>query len=54
MPIEDANYFTDISDVAIKLVIEEGNSIIIPSGWIHAVYTPKDSIAFGGNFFTRL
>jgi len=50
MPVEDANYFTDNVDVTVKLVIEEGNSIIIPSGWIHAVYTPKDSIAFGGNF----
>jgi len=36
--------------VTVMLVIEEGNSIVIPSGWIHAVYTPKDSIAFGGNF----
>ena len=24
--------------------------IIIPSGWIHAVYTPEDSLVFGGNF----
>lgn len=22
----------------------------IHSGWIHAVYTPKDSLVFGGNF----
>ena len=22
----------------------------LPSGWIHAVYTPKDSLVFGGNF----
>ncbi|XP_060587380.1 lysine-specific demethylase 2A-like isoform X2 [Ruditapes philippinarum] len=27
-----------------------GNTFIIPSGWIHAVYTPKDSLVFGGNF----
>lgn len=25
-------------------------TLIIPSGWIHAVFTPVDSIAFGGNF----
>jgi len=50
MSVEDANYFPDMADVTVKLVIEEGNSIVIPSGWIHAVYTPKDSIAFGGNF----
>jgi hypothetical protein len=23
---------------------------IIPTGWIHAVYTPDDSIVIGGNF----
>ncbi|VDM20065.1 unnamed protein product, partial [Hydatigera taeniaeformis] len=23
-----------------------------PSGWIHAVYTPSDSLVFGGNFLT--
>ncbi|CAL1543944.1 unnamed protein product [Lymnaea stagnalis] len=27
-----------------------GSTFIIPSGWIHAVYTPKDSLVFGGNF----
>jgi hypothetical protein len=24
--------------------------MIIPTGWIHAVFTPKDSIVIGGNF----
>lgn len=27
---------------------------MIPAGWIHAVYTPKDSIVFGGNFIHEL
>lgn len=27
---------------------------MIPSGWIHAVYTPVDSIVFGGNFIHEL
>jgi F-box/leucine-rich repeat protein 10/11 len=27
-----------------------GNTLIIPSGWIHAVYTPRDSLVVGGNF----
>lgn len=47
---DEANYFTDNVDTTIMCVIEEGTSIVIPSGWIHAVYTPKDSVAFGGNF----
>jgi hypothetical protein len=25
-------------------------TLIIPSGWIHSVYTPDDSLVFGGNF----
>jgi Jumonji helical domain len=24
--------------------------MIIPTGWIHAVYTPEDTIVIGGNF----
>lgn len=27
-----------------------GQTLFIPSAWIHAVYTPKDSLVFGGNF----
>jgi F-box/leucine-rich repeat protein 10/11 len=32
------------------LNLEAGNTIFLPSGWIHAVYTPEDSIVFGGNY----
>lgn len=27
-----------------------GETFMIPSGWIHAVFTPVDSLVFGGNF----
>lgn len=30
--------------------LKEGNTALIPSGWIHGVYTPEDSIVFGGNY----
>ncbi|XP_038555005.1 lysine-specific demethylase 2A [Micropterus salmoides] len=30
--------------------LKQGNTFIIPSGWIHAVYTPEDTLVFGGNF----
>lgn len=33
-----------------KFYIEAGNTIFLPTGWIHAVYTPQDSLVFGGNF----
>ena len=32
-----------------KIILDPGNSLLIPSGWIHAVYTPEDSLVFGGN-----
>lgn len=27
-----------------------GQTLILPSGWIHSVYTSQDSLVFGGNF----
>ncbi|KHJ90804.1 PHD-finger [Oesophagostomum dentatum] len=37
-----------------RVVIEKGQTLMIPSGWIHAVYTPQDSLVFGGNFLHAL
>ncbi|KAF8375363.1 jmjd-1.2, partial [Pristionchus pacificus] len=37
-----------------RVVIDEGSTLMIPAGWIHAVYTPVDSLVFGGNFLTNL
>ena len=33
-----------------RFEIKEGSTIFLPTGWIHAVYTPYDSFVFGGNF----
>ncbi|TNN80698.1 Lysine-specific demethylase 2A [Liparis tanakae] len=33
-----------------RIELKKGCTLIIPSGWIHAVYTPTDSMVFGGNF----
>uniref|UniRef100_A0A3Q3AGD7 [histone H3]-dimethyl-L-lysine(36) demethylase n=1 Tax=Kryptolebias marmoratus TaxID=37003 RepID=A0A3Q3AGD7_KRYMA len=33
-----------------RIELSQGNTFIIPSGWIHAVYTPEDTLVFGGNF----
>jgi F-box/leucine-rich repeat protein 10/11 len=30
--------------------MKAGDTMYLPGGWIHAVYTPKDSVVFGGNF----
>eukprot|EP00736_Rhodelphis_marinus_P008893 Rmarinus@m.97 len=33
-----------------KLTLKKGQTLFIPSGWIHAVFTPVDTLVFGGNF----
>eukprot|EP00057_Strongylocentrotus_purpuratus_P017252 XP_011671726.1 PREDICTED: lysine-specific demethylase 2B isoform X2 [Strongylocentrotus purpuratus] len=32
-----------------RIRLEAGDTFMIPTGWIHAVYTPEDSLVFGGN-----
>lgn len=33
-----------------RLTLHAGETLFIPGGWIHAVYTPVDSLVIGGNF----
>ena len=33
-----------------KVTLTAGQTFFLPGGWIHSVYTPEDSIVFGGNF----
>ncbi|KAJ3517785.1 hypothetical protein NLJ89_g275 [Agrocybe chaxingu] len=40
----------DMCDEVFKVELSAGNTMIIPTGWIHAVYTPVDTLVFGGNF----
>lgn len=35
-----------------KVSLSAGDVFMIPSGWIHAVYTPSDSVVIGGNYLT--
>ena len=37
-----------------RVDLAEGDTMLIPAGWIHAVWTPEDSLVIGGNFLTRL
>lgn len=49
-PMQDAEAFEErLSDVW-RVELEAGNTLIIPSGWLHAVYTPEDAVVLGGNF----
>lgn len=43
-------FLADKVNKCYKFEIKAGNTILLPTGWIHAVYTPYDSLVFGGNF----
>ncbi|XP_046386449.1 jmjC domain-containing histone demethylation protein 1-like isoform X1 [Ischnura elegans] len=43
-------FFADTVERCARVKLHEGNTFFIPTGWIHAVYTPCDSLVFGGNF----
>ncbi|XP_046678996.1 jmjC domain-containing histone demethylation protein 1-like, partial [Homalodisca vitripennis] len=43
-------FFGDTVEGCGRVTLQEGSTFFIPSGWIHAVYTPVDSMVFGGNF----
>ncbi|KAJ8683024.1 hypothetical protein QAD02_018816 [Eretmocerus hayati] len=44
------HFFGDMVDCCKRITLSSGMTMFIPSGWIHAVYTPEDSLVFGGNF----
>jgi len=44
------HFFGDLVDKCGRVELYPGNTFFIPSGWIHAVYTPEDSLVFGGNY----
>ena len=47
---QNCQFFADLVSHCQRVVLKEGWTFMLPSGWIHAVYTPRDSIVFGGNF----
>ncbi|VDL71094.1 unnamed protein product [Nippostrongylus brasiliensis] len=51
---EQTGFFGNVVDKCCRVVLNPGTTTIIPSGWIHAVYTPVDSLVFGGNFLHSL
>jgi F-box/leucine-rich repeat protein 10/11 len=36
-----------------RIQVVPGHTFFVPSGWIYAVYTPEDSVVFGGHFLHR-
>ncbi|XP_011630466.1 histone lysine demethylase PHF8-like isoform X1 [Pogonomyrmex barbatus] len=51
---QSETFFGDQADACYKCVIKQGQTMMIPTGWIHAVLTPMDSLVFGGNFVHSL
>ncbi|XP_056281338.1 lysine-specific demethylase 7A [Pseudoliparis swirei] len=47
-------FFGDKVDKCYKCVVPQGTTLLIPTGWIHAVLTSQDCMAFGGNFLHNL
>ncbi|XP_041347850.1 histone lysine demethylase PHF8-like isoform X2 [Gigantopelta aegis] len=47
---QSETFFGDQVDDCYKCVVKQGQTMFIPTGWIHAVFTPIDSLVFGGNF----
>ncbi|CAN0103108.1 unnamed protein product [Lampetra planeri] len=53
-PNQSEVFFGDLVDKCYKCVLKQGQTLFLPTGWIHAVLTPYDCIAFGGNFLHSL
>lgn len=47
---QSETFFGDQVDACYRLSLAAGQTLFIPTGWIHAVYTSTDSMVFGGNF----
>ncbi|XP_071761776.1 lysine-specific demethylase 7A isoform X1 [Centroberyx gerrardi] len=53
-PNQSEVFFGDKVEKCYKCVVPQGTTLLIPTGWIHAVLTSQDCMAFGGNFLHNL
>ena len=53
-PAQNWTFLGDQTKECYRVDLSEGDTMLIPSGWIHAVWTPEDSLVIGGNFLTRM
>ncbi|KAF9290024.1 JmjC domain-containing histone demethylation protein 1 [Mortierella alpina] len=52
---QSTTFFGDeVSGKCTKVELQQGDTMLIPAGWIHAVYTPSSSVVIGGNFVHSL
>ena len=53
-PAQNWTFLGDQTKECYRVDLAEGDTMLIPSGWIHAVWTPEHSLVIGGNFLTRM
>ena len=53
-PAQNWTFLADQTKECYRVDLSVGDTMLIPAGWIHAVWTPEDSLVIGGNFLTRL
>ena len=53
-PAQNWTFLADQTKECYRVDLTEGDTMLIPAGWIHAVWTPEDSLVIGGNFLTRM
>ncbi|KAI9673942.1 MAG: JmjC domain-containing histone demethylation protein 1 [Caeruleum heppii] len=53
-PAQNHTFLPDQTKECYRVDLTAGDTMLIPSGWIHAVWTPEESLVIGGNFLTRL
>ena len=53
-PAQNWTFLGDQTKECYRVDLSEGDTMLIPAGWIHAVWTPEDSLVIGGNFLTKM
>lgn len=53
-PAQNWTFLADQTKECYRVDLVEGDTMLIPAGWIHAVWTPEHSLVIGGNFLTRM
>jgi len=51
---QNSTFLGDWTKECYRVDLTAGDTMLIPSGWIHAVWTPVDTLVIGGNFLTRM
>ena len=53
-PDQNSTFLGNETKECYRVDLYPGDTMLIPSGWIHAVWTPENSLVIGGNFLTKM